>query len=81
MMVSVHHGWILLWISNTAWWRLREDCLSSPPFPPFLIAVMVENNNSRIEFPDKDPEEWKIVYGYMIARDMDIVKENAQMRK
>ena len=27
MMVSVHHGWILLWISNTAWWRLLEDCL------------------------------------------------------
>lgn len=39
MMVSVDHGWILLWKSNTAWWRLREDCLSSPPFPPFLIAV------------------------------------------
>jgi len=46
-----------------------------------LSNDMVENNNSRIEFPDKDPDEWEIVYGYMIARDTDIVKENAQMCK
>ena len=42
---------------------------------------MVENSTSRIEFLDKEPEEWKIIYGYMIARDMDTIKENAQIRK
>ena len=45
-----------------------------------LSNDMVENSTSRIEFPDKDPEEWKIVYGYMI-HDTDIDDENAQMRK
>jgi hypothetical protein len=53
---------------------------ASPYLDAMLSNDMVENNNSRIEFPDKDPDEWKIVYGYMIAHDTDIVKENAQMR-
>ena len=53
---------------------------ASPYLDAMLSTDMVENSTSRIEFPDKDPEEWKIIYGYM-TRDMDIDNENAQMRK
>jgi len=45
-----------------------------------LSNDMVENSTSRIEFLDKDPDEWKIIYGYM-TRDTDINEGNAQMRK
>jgi hypothetical protein len=54
--------------------------LASPYLDAMLSNDMVESSTSRIEFPDKDPEEWKIVYGYM-TRDTDIDEGNAQMRK
>ena len=54
--------------------------LASPYLDAMLSNDMVENSTSRIEFLDKDPEEWKIIYGYM-TRDTDIDDENAQMRK
>ena len=54
--------------------------IASPYLDAMLSNEMVENSTSRIEFPDKDPEEWKILYGYM-TRDTDINEGNAQMRK
>ena len=48
---------------------------ASPYLDAMLSNDMVENNNSRIEFPDKDPDEWKIVYGYMIARDWILLRK------
>ena len=54
--------------------------LASPYLDAMLSNDMVENSTSRIEFLDKDPDEWKIIYGYM-TRDTDINEGNAQMRK
>ena len=59
---------------------MLQSCaiISKSYLDAMLSNDMVENNTSRIEFPDKDPDEWKIVYGYM-TRDTDIDDENAQM--
>ena len=40
-------------------------CFASPYFDAMLSAAMVENNTSRIEFPDKDPEEWTLFYSFI----------------
>ena len=54
--------------------------LASPYLDAMLGNDMVENSTSRIEFPDKDPEEWKILYGYMTF-DTLINDGNAQICK
>ena len=38
---------------------------ASPYFDAMLSADMAENNNSRIELPDKDPGEWKLFYKFI----------------
>lgn len=39
--------------------------LASPYFDAMLSADMIENSSSRIEFPDKDPEVWKLFYQFI----------------
>ncbi|KAL7527964.1 hypothetical protein ACHAWF_002380, partial [Thalassiosira exigua] len=38
---------------------------ASPYFDTMLSAGMAEANSNRIEFPDKDPEEWKLLYQFI----------------
>ena len=38
---------------------------ASPYFDAMLSTDMAENNSSRIEFPNKDPEEWKLFYMFI----------------
>ena len=38
---------------------------ASPYFDALLSSNMRENNQSRIEFPDKSPEEWKVFYRFI----------------
>lgn len=33
--------------------------------PAMLSASMTENNNNRIEFPDKDPDTWRLFYQFI----------------
>ena len=54
--------------------------LASPVFDAMLSADMAENNNSRINLPEKDPDEWQIFYG-IVVRDnsVRINDDNATM--
>ncbi|KAL7548667.1 hypothetical protein ACHAWF_011937 [Thalassiosira exigua] len=43
---------------------------ASPYFDAMLSSDMAEANSSRIEYPDKDPEEWKLLYKFLDPRRM-----------
>mmetsp|Transcript_15267 Transcript_15267/g.27752 ORF Transcript_15267/g.27752 Transcript_15267/m.27752 type:complete len:352 (-) Transcript_15267:342-1397(-) len=38
---------------------------ASPYFDTMFSVDMAESNNSRIEFPDKDPAEWELFYSFI----------------
>ena len=40
-------------------------CFASEYFDTMLSAPMRERTNARIEFPDKDPEEWKLFFNFI----------------
>ena len=53
---------------------------ASPYLDAMLSSNMVEKNNSRIEFPEKDPKEWQIFYAIIACdEDFTINEENARM--
>lgn len=51
--------------------------IASPYFDAMFSAGMRENETHRIEYPDKDPEEWKIFYQFL-GHEIDI-KEYAKI--
>lgn len=59
-------------------------CYASEYFDTMLSSGMQESQNKRIEFPDKDPEEWKLVYSFLEPRALStavgvrITKDNAK---
>jgi hypothetical protein len=59
-------------------------CFASEYFDTMLSSGMQEAQNKVIEFPDKDPEEWKLVYPFLEPRsvstsvEVKITKENAK---
>ena len=62
---------------------MLQGCIiiSQPSFwYAMLSADMAENNNSRINLPEKDPDEWQIFYG-IVVRDnsVRINDDNATM--
>lgn len=66
----MHHSFIL--------------CYSSEYFDTMLASGMQESQTKKIEFPDKNPEEWKLFYPFLEPRSMStadcvkITKENAK---
>lgn len=69
--VSFHHYSFLL-------------CYGCDYFDTMLSSGMSESQNLRIEFPDKNPAEWKLVYPFLeprslsTAENVKITKENAK---
>lgn len=59
-------------------------CYASDYFDTMLSSGMQESRKKKIEFPDKDPEEWKLFYPFLEPRSVstaDLVsinKENAK---
>ena len=59
-------------------------CYASEYFDTMLSSGMQESQNKKIEFPDKDPAEWKLVYPFLEPRSLStadlvsITKENAK---
>jgi hypothetical protein len=66
----LHHSFIL--------------CYSSEYFDTMLASGMQESKNKKIDFPDKNPEEWKLFYPFLeprsvsTANSVEITKENAK---
>ncbi|KAL7529071.1 hypothetical protein ACHAXR_002780 [Thalassiosira sp. AJA248-18] len=54
---------------------------ASPYFDAMLSVDMVENNSSRIEFPDKSPEEWKLFYSFIDPKKIGAAKHDANISK
>lgn len=49
---------------------------ASAYFDAMLSADMAESNSSRIAFPDKDPEEWKLFYQFIDPNQIGEVKND-----
>jgi BTB/POZ domain len=66
----MHHSFIL--------------CYSSEYFDTMLASGMQESQTKKIEFPDKNPDEWKLFYPFLEPRSVStadsvkITKENAK---
>ena len=48
---------------------------ASPYFDTMLSVNMAEGNTGRIEFPNKDPEEWKLFYSFIDPENLGGKKE------
>lgn len=49
-------------------------CMNSPFFDNMMAAKMKETKDNQVEFPDKDPEEWLLVYSFLDPMSSDSSK-------
>mmetsp|Transcript_6012 Transcript_6012/g.13637 ORF Transcript_6012/g.13637 Transcript_6012/m.13637 type:complete len:294 (+) Transcript_6012:113-994(+) len=49
---------------------------ASPYFDAMLSTNMAENNDSRIEFPEKDPAEWELFYRFIDPIQIGVAKHD-----
>ena len=57
-------------------------CFASDYLDAMLSSSMKEGESSRIEFPDKDPEEWELVYKFIdpsTLRDAEVTLDNVEV--